>query len=319
MSTLIDRIACHSWNREVADEPWLHNMLSMLGLNERRMLHWLAREFDLTDGEAIVDLGSFLGGSSISLATGLAANTGISNKDYRIHSYDIFIAPTDESYLEYLGPDTRPGMSTMPFLLRTLGQHARSVFVHAGDFLQAAPPFQPIGILFVDIAKSWELNDVVLSRFFSRLIPGRSLLIQQDYNDHSCPWINLTMVHLAEYFQILCDDHGSRVYLYTRQIPSDVLTAPLRGQIPPAEMLAGMDRAWQAEHSLHSRFFTYVTMSWLVFEFEGIQKATEHLGQCHDRIGYPWPEAGEYLDTLTAIMVRTAETVSQPHYGLDFA
>src|ERR1700754_2796705 len=45
---------------------------TMLTPDERRLLHWLAR--DVWEGwGAIVDAGSFLGGSTVSLATGLRA------------------------------------------------------------------------------------------------------------------------------------------------------------------------------------------------------------------------------------------------------
>ena len=39
----------------------------------------------------------------------------------------------------------------------------------------------PIEILFIDLAKSWDLNRWVLTKTFPRLIPGHSVVIQQDW------------------------------------------------------------------------------------------------------------------------------------------
>ena len=48
-------------------------------------------------------------------------------------------------------------------------------------------------MLFVDIAKTWALNDVVIEQFFPRLIPGRSVVVQQDYAFAFRPWVAITM------------------------------------------------------------------------------------------------------------------------------
>jgi len=300
MSDWHELIATYPWNTpSTADAP-LGNPITMLSLNERRLLHWLAREFDLSRDDTIVDLGCFLGGSTVSLAAGIQHNPHFSEGQVRIHSYDIFAVPDDETYLRYIGHDLRPGMSTLPLFLEALGDARKDVFIHCGDFMFASAPPGPIGILFVDIAKNWELNDVVVSRFFSRLVPGRSLVVQQDYNDHSCPWINVTMGLFRDYFRVLCDDHCSRVYLYERELPPSSLGVAIREQINPRDMVALMEQVVRSEPNQHSRFFSYVTTAWLVAEADGLAAARKYLARCDSVAGFAWPEAWKYIDMVNA-------------------
>ena len=52
-------------------------------------------------------------------------------------------------------------------------------------------------VLFIDVAKTWRINDVVIAQFFPKLIPGHSIIIQQDYMWGFGPWIHITMALLA--------------------------------------------------------------------------------------------------------------------------
>jgi len=61
-----------------------------------------------------------------------------------------------------------------------------------------------------------------MTRFFPHLIPGISLVIQQDYIHFALPWIHITMERLAEYFETL--DYfrsGSAVYRLKRALPAE--------------------------------------------------------------------------------------------------
>jgi len=314
---LFERCKSHPWNSEFFDNEHIQSVKSMLSINERKMLYWLAREFPVNEDEAVVDLGCFLGGSTVALCHGMHENQHVINKQYAIHSYDIFLAPSDGYYLGYIGGGLKPGMSTIGLYLDNLGKYSRTTFIHAGDFAVASPPPGTIGILFVDIAKNWELNDVVISRFFSRLVPGHSIVIQQDHNDHSCPWINLAMAYFSEYFEILCDDHSSRVYGYTKTIPAARLACPLKKQLSGDEMLELMGKAIKSSSGVHSRFFNHVTTAWLILEYKGFEAAMRHLDQSREQAGYPWDGAGEYISMVRELMTNVVQG-SKPSDGMDF-
>jgi len=115
--------------------------------------------------------------------------------------------------------------------------------VNQGDIRQIGWTGQPIEILFIDISKHWSINDVLLTDFFPCLMPGRSVVIQQDFVFEWCPWLALTMEYLADYFEYVAFvEHNSTVYLHTRPIPSDILHVKL-WDLPLQYKVELMDRA----------------------------------------------------------------------------
>ena len=81
--------------------------------------------------------------------------------------------------------------------------------------------------------------------FFPRLIPGTSIVVQQDYLfDSWNAWLHLTMERLSEYFEILTDTGlGSVVYLNMRAIPEAEIAAAAVGQMSAAEKLRLLEHA----------------------------------------------------------------------------
>ncbi len=76
----------------------------------------------------------------------------------------------------------------------------------------------------VDIAKSPSLGQKVIELFFPNLIPGESLVIQQDYHHPLLPHIHVTMEYLADYFDLVAprvDD--SAVFRLRSAIPERAL------------------------------------------------------------------------------------------------
>ncbi len=256
---------------------------TMLTVTERKMLHWLAREYPFgKSGGCIVDAGAFLGGSTLALASGVARNAATAT----IHSYDMFVAPNDIYCLDLIGHGRRAGDSVLDLAQANVGAHSNLVRFHAGDFAEQAPPSEPIDILFIDIAKSWQLNDVVVRDYFPRLVPGHSLVIQQDTHDQSCPWANLTMEFFADHFEYLVDDTASRLFLATSPIPPHKLATPLQ-ELPVEEKLRLMNACAARAATPEVAFLDNVSTAWILFESVGMQEAIAYL----DRISQqqPWP------------------------------
>ena len=183
---------------------------TMLSAQELRLLNWLTSSYYQGVG-AIVDGGCFLGGSTIALASGLPSGV--------VHSYDVFSThpPFWNSFLENYG--LQPNQNFEARYRENIAAVADKVQVHAGNLLEQAWCGEPIEILFLDVCKTPELQDYVSQVWFPRLIPGRSIVVQQDYGWRHCPWIMVMMEVYKEHFRILDDVlTSSRVYLCTKAI-----------------------------------------------------------------------------------------------------
>jgi hypothetical protein len=229
--------------RAVVPPADVRRAVSMLSEAERGLLYWLARDHYRGAGR-IVDGGCFTGGSTLALARGVVDGpTG--GKGRPIHVYDLFRA--DEYMVEhYLRPAGLPygaGDSFRAEFDRTTRAVAPLLRVEEGDIQRIGWTGEPIEILFIDVAKDWDLNEVLLRDFFPRLIPGRSVVVQQDFVFHFCPWVAVTMEHLADFFEYLgFVEHCSTVYLNTRRIPPEALAVPL-AELPVDRKVQLMDGA----------------------------------------------------------------------------
>jgi hypothetical protein len=206
--------------------PWRGQKLSshardvktMLSIEERQLLHWLtAAQFG---GEgAIVDGGPFVGGSTVALAEGLLA----SGKTGSIDVYDRFEVEPYMSELYFVDEQLAAGESFLPVFQRNTEHVADRLRIHAGDLTTQDWSGDPIEILFVDCAKTWALNDTIVSQFFPSLIPGRAVVVQQDFVFALCPWVALTMEYLDDYFEpVAFVEQCSVVYFARSEVPLDV-------------------------------------------------------------------------------------------------
>jgi hypothetical protein len=223
-------------------EPSLRDVRSMLSYSERALLFLLARNH--VDGRgAIVDAGCFVGGSTLALAMGLR-DSRRSVVTTRIHSYDMFRYESwsMQGYLEDL-PGLPEGADLRPVFLGNIAGYEDLVRVHAGDLLAQRWHGEPIEVLFVDVAKSWELNHQVARMFFPSLIPGHSVIIQQDLVHWGHPWTMILMEHYAEHFRpVGYAWFSSMVYLCTRDFARGVLESDLR-DLPLERKLDLIDQA----------------------------------------------------------------------------
>ncbi len=219
------------------------NVTTMLSTAERALLYWLARDYYTGAGE-IVDGGCFLGGSTLSLARGLI-DGGHATERAHIHVYDLFASDPYmiEHYLKPLGINCANGESFRPVFDANTRAVASLLRVNQGDICQIGWTGEPIEIMFIDISKHWSINDMLLTDFFPCLIPGRSVVIQQDLVFEWCPWLAVTMEYLADYFEYVAFvEYNTTVYLHTRPIPPHILRVKL-WDLPVEHKIELMDRA----------------------------------------------------------------------------
>src|ERR671930_2445451 len=195
---------------------------TMLSKSERRLLYSLARDYCSSEG-AIVDAGCFLGGSTAALLAGVRDRPGPPVR--RVESYDLFRI---EAFTvpKFFADDAsaRVGDTFRPRFDAHVSRFDIPHVVHEGDITKIGWSGGPIDVLFLDVLKSWEINDAVLRDFFPSLVPGRSVIVHQDYGWGDTPWIPIT-VELMRESLVLVDwmEWGSHVFFVERELPADVL------------------------------------------------------------------------------------------------
>jgi hypothetical protein len=213
-------------------KPWLAPnaqagsfALGLLGLEERKLLYQLARHFYTGEG-AVVELGAFCGASTCCLAAGLRGNSRAARRC--LHSYDSFIA--NERYLvnfirTQFGEALEMGQSFATIFRRATAEFADLIEVHEGDLLEQTWPSEvPIEILFVDVAKTLALSGKVLTEFFAHLIPGKSLVVHQDFYHPTAFYLPVVMDFLRDHFTIIeAGRDWSVVFRLELEIPPEKL------------------------------------------------------------------------------------------------
>jgi hypothetical protein len=236
--------------RYPAAQPWRSHKIrgvklpvAMQSAGELAMLHWLASRYYRGDGE-IIDAGCFLGGSTVPLAAGLHANPLVADKARRINTYDLFILEDYAKKDYFPDPGYEIGSSTLDVFERNVAPWRTAIEVFRGDILDFPWDGRPVELLFVDLSKESPINDFLVHNFFGRLIPGRSIVIQQDYVHEWLPWIQITMEYFKEYFEVLDYFYGgSAVFLLEKEIPVAAIEGFSWANFTHAMQAELMDRA----------------------------------------------------------------------------
>ncbi|MCA1689369.1 MAG: hypothetical protein LC720_02665 [Actinobacteria bacterium] len=231
--------------------PWVDASLpadvaaapTMLSIEEKQLLYVLARDYIRGEG-AVVDAGCFLGGSTIALAAGYAENRRArrARRGPPIHTYDLFaVDPSFRRDYPDLVADIA-GDSTRARFEEVVGPRLEHVEVHEGDICRARWSGEPIDVLFIDVCKSWSINDHVVGEFFPALVPGRSVVIQQDLIHEWLPYLTITMGLFEDAFELIATvPWCSAVYVSTRAIRPEEIP-PRLDALSPARKLELFDR-----------------------------------------------------------------------------
>ena len=207
---------------------------SMLCSDEITLNYILARYYFIGAGH-IFDAGICLGGCTESFIGGLLKNPNIDKIDKYIYAYELakynhiyntsyplcivdFVKRQYSETINYDGKDFSD-------LVRENIAHldgAEKIKLFIGNIMEQEYP-DDIEIMFLDVCKTPELN-FSMQKLYSRMIPGRSLLIHQDYIHPCLPYIKVTMGYLAEYFEYIGSTRiNSAVWLLKKEIPQEIL------------------------------------------------------------------------------------------------
>ncbi len=169
---------------------------TMLNHSEIQLLYWLSKNTYSSRG-ALVELGSWLGGSTIAFAKGLCENSNVNFK--KLYSYDNFIWT---SWYDRYNLDIKKsvGESFLDVFLENIKQYREIIDVKHGDVCKIGWNGTPIELIFIDIMKSQDTARCVAYNFFPSLIPEISIIVHQDFKHFHEFWIHLMMYRLRSHF-----------------------------------------------------------------------------------------------------------------------
>lgn len=203
----------------------------MISPQERAYFYGYARRLFTGRGD-IVDLGCWLGATTISLAAGLTANPRARAQPRQVHAFDRFVWEAWMADTESLGNppfrldrELRPRESFLDEFNRRTAPWKNRISVHEGDLTATVWSGGPIEFLLVDAMKSWDLTNSILRNFLPSLVPGLSILVHQDFAYYKTPWIHLISYRLRDYFQPLhhVPRSSSVAFALRRPVPVEAL------------------------------------------------------------------------------------------------
>ncbi len=203
----------------------------MTNLEEQRYYRHYAQRLFKGEGE-MVDLGCWLGSTTLSLAAGLEKNRLAQGKGRLIHAYDIFIWESwMDPYKDKCFKAYAPGESFLDEYNLRVRRYAKQIKVHQADLTQEKWSGQPIELLLVDAMKSEELAQAIVKHFYPSLIPGISFLLHQDFKHWYTPWIHQIQYELRDYFELEHNVRNSCSIVFRLKKKLDLDVAWL-GQLP---------------------------------------------------------------------------------------
>lgn len=196
---------------------------TMLAAEEQALYAWLTAHW-MQDIGAVVDLGCFVGGSTARLAAGLAAGA----RKAHLHAFDKFTCDEDlkRSMLYPAGIAPFEGRETLSLVRDLLTPWQDRITLHPGQIEQQHWDKGPIELLVMDASKRIDTMDQMGRTFFPSLIPGQSLVIQQDYLQWRQPWVPVQMEAMSDWFTPIAHvPNDTVVFLNTVQIDDAALEA----------------------------------------------------------------------------------------------
>lgn len=200
--------------------PTVHGMTST---KEQNYFRRYAQDIYSGVGE-IVDLGCWLGSTTIPLAQGLRKNLNTSTKVKRIHAYDLFVwEEWMNPFMEGCRKKYSPGDNFLDEYRARTRKYSDLIEIYPGDVQQIGWIGKPIEFLLVDVMKSWKTAQYVVEQFYPSLVPERSLLLHQDFKHYYTSWIHLVQYRLRDYFTFESDipNSGSVVFRVKKRVDCD--------------------------------------------------------------------------------------------------
>ena len=257
---------------------------SMMSMEERRFLYGLASQYYAGAG-LIIDAGIFLGGSTHCFGQGLRQNQRIRKVRLSfpkpIISFERGIVnPSMPAFFRRYDVDISqpPGEFFASFLQNAVKDVSDLADLRIGDIAETMKSVEDkVEILFLDVLKSRDLSKTVLSYFLPKLIPGRAIVIQQDYFFERLEFIKTDQEILSDYFLYIGEVASSAVFLCTKQIEPSQLIRIYGQTLPAAEQERLGAIAMQRSIDPTRRFLMAISKVCLLRRLYGPDAALEYM------------------------------------------
>ena len=258
---------------------------SMMWIHEKSLLYWLAQDYFKGRG-VICDCGLFLGASTRCFGEGLRDNpnltTILASRALPIRSYERGIVnPTMLKYFtrHEIGLQLNAGDSFAPILRHFIEPVADLVDLHVGDILEEPVVAEPIEILFLDVLKSPAIADFIVRSYFPKLIPGVSIVVQQDYFMPELPFIKVLQEHFRARFDY-CGEAGSSAIFRLREAITQEQADHFVDNKPDGETQLRLSSiAMQRSIDPYRRLFMALSKARLMVGIHGADAAQKYLRQ----------------------------------------
>lgn len=198
----------------------------LLGMTSSTEQAYLGRygENSYTGVGDVVDLGCWLGSTTIPLTRGLLRNPTFAGSGKKVYAYDLFVW-FDWMNSSVAGTDLYgkygEGDSFVDEFEKRTAAFADSIEICAGDLKSIGWQGGGIEFLLIDAMKNFELAGSIVKDFYPHLTEGNSLVFHQDFAHYFTPWIHLIQWRFRDYFEFVEEVPSSTsvVFKCTRSIP----------------------------------------------------------------------------------------------------
>lgn len=253
----------------------------MMSVAERRFLYGLASKYYSGEG-VIIDAGIFLGASTRCFGEGVRQNSNLeralSKWECPVISFERgIVTPTMPAFFKRnsLNVDLAPGESFAPLVKENTQTVSDIVDLRIGDIQETGGIDHPIEILFLDVLKLPEINKYIVEQYYPKLIPGKSIVIQQDYFYDLLPYIKTYQEYFGAYFQYVGEIGSTAAFLCTREITKEA-TLGVDTMVADEQIrLAGI--ALQRSIDPARRFLMALSKARLIRKLQGAKAAQNYL------------------------------------------
>ena len=281
---------------------------SMMSDRERDFLYNIVRRY-YTGAGRIVDAGIFLGGSTNCFAAAIrqsGRHAAIVKKWPKpILSLERgIVSNTMPAFFARhgIGLDYKPGDSFAPLLETYVAPCKDLVELRVGDILECGEISDRIEILFLDVLKNASIAAYAIGEYFPKLIPGRSIVIQQDYFFEGLPFIKTYQEFFARQFEYVGEVGSSGVFRCIAKVSKDDIQEVVGG-LPASEQIRLASVALQRSNDPLRRLMMALSKTLLVHDLEGAQAARAYLAFVEGEF------AGEISSGLPQRLARPLESM----------
>lgn len=176
----------------------------------------------------IVDLGCWLGSTTIPLVKGLLKNPNFAAYDRKVFAYDLFV------WFDWMNSSTagtnlagkyEEGDNFVDEFKRRTREIAPYIEIREGDLKQIGWSGEKIEFLLIDAMKNWDLANAIVKDFYPSLVAGESIILHQDFAHFFTPWIHLLQWTFRDNFELAGEVARSQsVYFrYKNKISNELL------------------------------------------------------------------------------------------------